>query len=372
MEHVLAVEPRSDDDAPGNQSEDSKEKAPAPTADSGLSEQLKESERSVLQSSAQQAQAVPESQPQPNADSNVLAEIHRFQRMEACLYKHRKEWETNVGPGNWSVVDWERGSTESKRPSHTVRTAVNAAWQTSDKVIKQERQYERPDIFDPAHICDVDDGKSCFESSYSKDAYDTTIDWGNRRDRLRRTFEWDLDRMFLREELQFKRLAKRRINEAKKRQERRMDEVDNELRGEQKEGAALPDAPDTAGIAVIWAEWYTFKGLGQPNAKTVNSIDVLLGEPIVDDDVNANRFWFRTSDRRVERSGITSTAQVSNPPMDFAVSPVPERIRIRSDLLLRTISELPGAEGRHLLELEESGVVFTRPYKALHYLEEHL
>ncbi|KAL5454361.1 hypothetical protein PMIN07_007569 [Paraphaeosphaeria minitans] len=151
-----------------------------------------------------------------------------------------------------------------------------------------------------------------------------------------------------------------------------MDEVDNELRGEQKEGAALPDAPDTAGIAVIWAEWYTFKGLGQPNAKTVNSIDVLLGEPIVDDDVNANRFWFRTSDRRVERSGITSTAQVSNPPMDFAVSPVPERIRIRSDLLLRTISELPGAEGRHLLELEESGVVFTRPYKALHYLEEHL
>jgi hypothetical protein len=357
-------------------SENGKEQASMPTVHSGTSEEAEAFEKSASKLVAEQALDSPEIPPESAPDPNALAEIQRFQRMEACLYKHRKEWEVNTGPGDWNLEP-DSYPEDEKLQTRSLHLG-GQRWLTSFMNIQQDRKYQRPDVFDPANI--RDERKDALNGNIGEDVYDMSIDWGNRRDRLRKSFEWELDRMFLREEIQVKKRQQQMIDEGKKRRERRMAEGDagfgeekkGDAGGEQKGDAALADSPGSTEFTIAWAEWYTFKNMLQPDMKSVNIIDVLIGDPVVDDDVGARRFWFRSSDRRLKKSGIASTGQNLRPSVDSAASQIPERIRLRSDSLLRTIAELLGSEGRPLLELEEMNVVFIRPYKALAYREEHL
>ncbi|KAL1613118.1 hypothetical protein SLS60_001350 [Paraconiothyrium brasiliense] len=369
MAHVSPSDPRSDDDKPVTMSEDGKEQKSAPSVDPGLTEEVEALKRTVSALLAERGQGSGGVPQEPSPDPNVLAEIERFQRMEACLYKHRKEWEANVGPGDW---DFEIGYSKDPKQRPRFIYAGLQAWITCNMALRPERNYERPDIFDPALLRDVDIAKDSSEGGVAKDYYDTTIDWGNRRDRLRKTFEWELDRMFLREELQMKKLEQQKSDEGKKRRERRMAEADTQSGEEPKGDAALSGSQGSLDVGIAWSEWYRFKNLRQSDSKVVNIIDVLDGEPIVDDEGGADRFWSRSADRRVKETGNPSTGQKTRNSMDPAASPVPERIRVCSGPLLRTLVELLGPEGRPLLELEDMKVVFTRPYKVLSYREQDL
>ncbi|KAF2438728.1 hypothetical protein P171DRAFT_397831, partial [Karstenula rhodostoma CBS 690.94] len=349
---------RSDDGRLGSPSEDGKEKAPVPTDQSGSSEELR-------------AQGRHEAQPEAAPDPAVLAEIERFRRMEACLYKHRKEWEVKIGPGRWYFGSYP--VQDSREHVRYVTLPRGNIYETSDKVLHYtEQRYKRPDIFDPAAIRDVDELESSLGNSAEKDVYDTTIDWGNRRDRLRKTFEWDMDRLFLREEVQLKRLKQQKIDEGKKRRERRMAEADTKLGEEQKGDEAHPGASSFTEAGIAWGEWHQFRKIGSSDKKAFNTIDVLIGEPIIDAEIETNRFWFRDSAHRVPKSHIQSMGQRTMKYMDPATSPLPERIRINSDALLQIIAELLGPAARNVLELENMKAVFTRPYKALNYREKDL
>jgi hypothetical protein len=357
-------------------SEDGQEQTPSATVHSETLEGAKVFDGSASELEAEQALDSDGVPLESSSDPNVIAEIQRFQRMEACLYKHRKEWEVNIGPGNWNLKhDYFPGDPRLRARFLDIGEQT---WETSFANIKQERAYQRPDVFDPANI--RDERGDALNGNVGEDAYDMTINWGSRRDRLRRNFEWEMDRMFLREEIQLKKKEQQTIEEGKKRRERRMAEGDARF-GEDKKGnaseeqkgdAALPDFPGSTEFTIAWSEWNTFRNLLQPDMKSVSIINVLIGDPVVDDEVGTRRSWFRSSDRRVKKSGIASTGQHSKHSLDPATSPIPERVRIRSDPLLRTIAELLGSEGRPLLELQELNAVFIRPYKALTYREEHL
>ncbi|OAG06722.1 uncharacterized protein CC84DRAFT_1142712 [Paraphaeosphaeria sporulosa] len=357
MSDMASSSERSDDDRLASISEEGTKK---------VSETMNHS----TSSAGPAAQNDHKDQPEVARDEGAIAEIERFRRMEACLYKHRKEWEVNIGPGKWQVDSFF--VQDPKERGHWFDSPEGQSWLTADKQVRGERKYNRPDIFDPAFVGDTNDAWDFSKSSIGKDVYDTTIDWGHRRDRLRKTFEWELDRMFLREELQLKRLEQQKAEEGKKRRERRMAENDTKSGEEGQGDTALPSDSTSIEAGVAWSEWFAFKKTGPSDSKAMNVIDVLIGEPIVDTKIDANRFWFRSSSHRVAKSHDPSTSQKTTDAMDAATSPLPERIRINSDTLLQIFAELLGPVAQNVLELEEMNIVFTRPFKALAWREQDL
>ncbi|KAJ4303432.1 hypothetical protein N0V90_002326 [Kalmusia sp. IMI 367209] len=177
-----------------------------------------------------------------------------------------------------------------------------------------------------------------------------------------------MDRLYLREELQKEKQEKNRISEDKKRRDRRMAERDLQLSGEQKVEDTFPASAESK---LPFLEWYEFKNLGRTEGKVIYVIDVLIGDPIVDDDVGTTRYWFGSSGRRSKKNVVQSAGQKSLNSVEPATSPLPERIRIHSDALLQ-IFEILGSDGRSLLGLDNMTAVFTRPYEALIYQEEAL
>jgi hypothetical protein len=128
----------------------------------------------------------------PDIDQKLSPAQIEYQRMLACLYGHRKEFETTSGPGEWHLLR---------------RRKKFARWLPGNSII-QENDYERPDPFDPTHDCN-----NAQPSPSALDDFDFAIDFGDRRDSLRKHFEWELDRLYLAEEMH-RRQARRREEEA--------------------------------------------------------------------------------------------------------------------------------------------------------------
>lgn len=366
MATALAGDP-SGDVAIEERVKDSNGQTADPAAPTSLPGQSDTAEPVVTTQGQQSARVGIESSQEAAPDPHVLNEIDKFQRMEACLYKHRKEWEQKAGPGKWRMRYYPEGE---KRMQYRI-IGDEARWMTAHMNIRGEREYSRPDIFDPASLRDID-ANDYLDGHDAKDAYDTTINWGNRRDRLRKNFEWELDRMFLLEELQLKKLEQQKSDEGKKRRERRMAEWQAEPGQDHGLEAALLDNPSFTGPNIALLEWYDFRKPDSSEGTTTNTIDVLIGEPVVDTDNNINRFRFRRSGHHVKSKYFPSTGRGIVEPLDPATSPLPERIRINSDVLLELVGRMLGSNARKLLELEEMSAVFTRPFKALAYLEQDL
>lgn len=352
----------SNDDLTKTMPEKDRKQDPAITGTSVLHEDIEALGSPMSKTLAQQSQHSREAPTESKPDPNVLADIERFRRMEASLYKHRKEWETHIGPESWNF-DYAMLD-DDKREEAAGLYLGSQSWDTRGKVTRAERNYERPDIFDPGKFRDVDDERGSFESSVGKDLYDTTIDWGSRRNRLRQTFEKEIDRMFMKEEIQLKALEQKRIDEGKKRRD--------QPSGSVKEDAAVPSSWQASEATIRWLDWYTFKRLGRASGNIRDVIAVLIGEPIIDDEVSADRVWYRKSTKQVKISRIPTTGQSLGNTMDPAFSPIPERIRVQSDALLRMLAGFVGSEGRSILKLEDMTAIFTRPYKVLNYLEQDL
>ncbi|PVI04586.1 hypothetical protein DM02DRAFT_556143, partial [Periconia macrospinosa] len=328
---------------------DANDKDQGSNSATGISDDITALKKKIMELEARQNETASVGPEQNAADPQLSAEFAQYQRMEACLYKHRKEWETNVGPGFvWNVPQYSRSLRSGKD-----------IWKIIDPGLESARVYERPDIFDPTHDCHPDIAKS----PNPKDEFDMVIDWGNRRDRLRKNFEWDMDRLFLNEELQRKKDAQAKSTEEKRRRERRMAEATVE-------GVEL--AVNTFATPKLnWLEWFDFKRLADIEEKDASLIDVLIGDPIVDDEVGGNQFWYGYSGRR-RNQDVSKSGQKPFDPLEPGKSALPERIRIHSDALLRIFSAILGAEGTSLIELEDMTAVFIRPYKALVYREQAL
>lgn len=335
--------------------------SPVTPVDAGFSDEIEDLKRKLLELELRQTQSNRAKTTEPALDPDAVAEIERYKRMEACLYKHRKEWEMNVGPGSWRVGD------DSSRHFDIGGTS----WNTWFRGVTSQHQYERPDIFDPAHQCDASSTNGPY-STREEDNYDMAIVWGHRRDRLRKNFEWEMDRLLLGEEFHNKQLEQKKDAAEKKRRERRMAETSTHLEKEQKEASMSTDQ-ENEDLKVIWSEWSSFKFSSGMDGKKAPVVNVLFGEPVIDDDVGTSQFWFAASRRRQLKKDLAPPpVNTSLSSFDPTTSPVPERIRVSSDALLRILVTLLGSNAKPLLGMEEMRAVFLRPYKALVYREQAL
>lgn len=310
------------------------------------------------------AQSNPKTSAEAPTDVRMQQEMEQFKRMEACLYKHRKEWELNEGPGQ-HVGFWDYSDSRLLRFG-------NQVWVTSERGHRSTNTFERPDVFDPAHKCDKSDLEGRSRDIMTRDNYDDTIDWGDRRDRIRKNFEWDMDRMFLGEELQRKRKEKKRADEDRERRERRMAENSAPIHENQNTGTLETAIQSARGPDPLLLDWYPFKASSQVGGNSTNIVEVLVGEPVTNDNIDAPEYWFGDPLQSKKKASKQPGTEKLLAPFTPATSPIPERIRIHSDPLLRILSAVLGSDARSLLEPKEMEAVFLRPYKALVYREKAL
>lgn len=311
------------------------------------------------------AQSNPKTSAEAPTDVRMQQEMEQFKRMEACLYEHRKEWELNEGPGQF--IGFRDYSTS--RYLHS----GDQYWRTSERGWETANTFKVPDVFDPAHKCGTSDleGRSR-DDIMTRGNYDDTIDWGDRRDRIRKNSEWDMDRLFLGEELQRKRKEKKRADEDRERRERRMAEKSAPIHEDQNMGTLESAVQSARGPEPLLLDWYPFKASSQVGENSTNIVEVLVGEPVTDDNIDAPEYWFGDPLQSKKKASKQPGAEKLLAPFTPATSPIPERIRIHSDPLLRILSAVLGSDARSLLEPKEMQAVFLRPYKALVYREKAL
>lgn len=149
------------------------------------------------------------------------------QRMIDFMYKHRKEWETTTGGKVSQSWRTDRLIFNDVRRHHIpyatwYKTDVDEAresWFADLKTDMQkdiinrlpENRYTRPSLFDPK----IQDNPTYLDGgdttvAYAGRDFDRVIDYGSRRERLRQNFEWELDRLFLEEDIQTQRQKNRK------------------------------------------------------------------------------------------------------------------------------------------------------------------
>ncbi|KAL7952745.1 hypothetical protein V8C34DRAFT_318782 [Trichoderma compactum] len=176
----------------------------------------------------------------------------------------------------------------------------------------------------------------------------------------------DLVMMRLRKMLQKQQMAAELKREAKlKAAEKRERGNDRTTTTETREPETIAYAEPKANLV----DWTLFKGLGRQTEGISCVLDVLVGEPVVE-----KESWGYNWNRR-DRPAETSQAQKQNA-TSFSTGPrvqgpLPERIRIHSNLFLRIFAKLIDPDGVKL-NLGTSSVVFLRPFKAITHYEDRL
>ncbi|KAF4947331.1 hypothetical protein FSARC_13997 [Fusarium sarcochroum] len=263
-----------------------------------------------------------------------------YKRREAYLYEHRKQWETNTGPGKWSIPILENNDFTFDRYQYPLGPwSYHWGW-------NKEREYQRPDPFSPAHY---PKGHGAKTGAKAPDEFDYTIDFGARRESLRKNFEWEMDRLYLVEETDRRRRQKEK---------------------EEHEKAAQPDKDQTEKQLALLHEpkldrvdWFSFTRVPSADEEHGCLIHILTGEPIMDED-SFNRHWFGYSKRQEPR--------LQTQRIDYTISPLPERIRIRSGVLLQILTTILGPSPTVLGDTETNTVVLLRPFKSLQFCQEAL
>ncbi|KAL2799443.1 hypothetical protein BJX66DRAFT_352309 [Aspergillus keveii] len=293
----------------------------------------------------------PRSAPLGNlCESKLSAEQIEYQRKLSCLYRHRKDFETAGGPADWNMY--------RTRHRWLPTQPRDGPW---DYIYDMDYMggYERPDPFDPTHECNTHHNNPNMPNDF-----DLAIDYGERRASVRKHFEWELDRLYLMEEL-YRCQQRRKMDEAeaKKAQE---DEARvamnapsamNDGSGTQDDGENKP-GPMVAELILTKLQWHTFKHSAAVD-RVDCQIEVLIGEPIVQDERLAGfTSWYGFSGYGPQKvSKVEQTTVITAPSGETALF---ERVRIRSLILNR------------ILEKIEVSVVFIRPFKLLTYCERAL
>jgi len=296
----------------------------------------------------------------------LLSRMQQQKEMEECLYRHRKAWEEGGGPGRW----WLRSSQREMLPRTPHRPP--GPW-IFDWNIFPQRQFVRPDPFDPEHRCAPESEAKIPGTGAEDDPlddFDDTIEYGAHRERLRKNFEWDLDRLFVAEEIGRRRRAAKVAKKAE------VKPADAKSDGKEKAGSLARHIFDDPQLSR--ADWYSFRRNRRDPTDSMEPaspfiVEVLVGEPILDDDYGGQTWYGSTRPRHDKTPGRTAVSSESEP----GRLPLPERIRISSPVLLQILDQLlkdekspfsPLGAGRPI----QGDYVFTRPFKALLYCEEAL
>lgn len=291
-------------------------------------------------------------------------EAQQYRRSERYLYKQRKEWEKKPHGEMrlWQSIrmdaledypDWPHGPWKYK-------------WNFSPSALKGP--YRRPDPFNlpPEGDENSEDGQ---EDQDSPDEFDRHIDYASRRDTLRKTFEWELDRLWLAEE--FEQRRKKRLDDAKQKKEQEKQDKANALKAEARENPeTFVDVTELNRV-----EWSAFKAIATADGLHPHVIDVLIGDPIIDE-AKTSAGWMddplfggRKSKEPTTATQATSTRPKA-PVMPQGHAQLPERIRIHSNSLLTILGTI--FDGMRFETPDGSGRVFYRPFKSLVYCKDAL
>lgn len=217
----------------------------------------------------------------------------------------------------------------------------------------------------------------------SLDLFNHSIDFGDRRERLRLNFEWELDRTFLAEEFQKRRHEKEAADAAER---RRVEAIAKAARAhspekttksfKEEEGlvdvtaAQRADAETSTSETILASQfkqldWHAFRPTHPLPHDGSCCIDVLIGEPAI---ANTQDPWYGYSSGSFRKAPEAANQLVQDLP-EPGKRPVPERIRICSPLLQSILSKVLG---NSVNAGTNSDFVLLRPFKALMYREEAL
>ncbi|KAK4104489.1 hypothetical protein N658DRAFT_513365 [Parathielavia hyrcaniae] len=267
--------------------------------------------------------------------------MERYKRMEKCLYQHRKEWDSGLSepiPMRW-------------RDYYTSTAAGENYLSAGPGAIHWKVEYRQPplaleDHFASSHECADSHGVDADAAIY--DDYDRTIDYGNRRLRLRKHFEWEWDRLYLAEEMELRKAEKKK--ELEHQLEVTHKKLENDMAHQthaEGETTAAP-VPMFAKPKLNRVEWPAFCLLYRLEEKDADAIDVLVGEPILDDEGSRFRGWY-------SRWPAHSHQQR---PQDGKAIP----IRLHSSVLVKILAMILGSDFKFD---GATTMVFIRPFKAL-------
>lgn len=310
-----------------------------------ISELESHAKRGSPATTSQNSEAVPRNLPdceQGITHPNLMADMEQYKRMEECLYKHRKEWEGN-GLAKHVSFHEKFDSDRVKLVEENNRGPWMFKWKE-----RSSPAYKRPNPFDPSHQC-IDFPNDANDM----DEFDRAIDFGAARDRLRKNFEWDIDRLFLAEEMEIRR---RRANEAKQSlQEEKVTKEDPKRRA-------------SAQLKLNRVDWFAFKRLFRSEESQSCVIDVLIGDPVLDDDFGRSSHPYLG--RRVARASKFQHPKTPVSKLAPREAPLPERIRIHSAVLHKILAMIdPGLRGT---DPELPSLVLVRPFKALSHYDQAL
>lgn len=300
------------------------------------------------------------------------------QRMIDFMYKNRKEWETTTG--GKAPQSWTTGVDQMYRRHKIHFTPWNQtenAWATMLKGKLQqdiiyrgpEDRYTRPSPFDPKFqgnptYLDGDDTTV----AYAGRDFDRVIDYGSRRERLRQNFEWELDRLFLEEDIQTQRQRKRKKH---KQQAEGAEKKEAEMKGAEttlEPNLGLPE------LKPLYLDWYAYikphLQQDEKDALTYGIVDILLGEPIIVVESQAFHQYFGVSSHKLAAYRKPPGYKLPGRPTP-AKGPLPERIRITSIHLCKILSKILEKDMLGL-QSETESFVLLRPFKSLIYSRQSL
>ncbi|KAL5325535.1 hypothetical protein ACEPPN_006662 [Leptodophora sp. 'Broadleaf-Isolate-01'] len=278
----------------------------------------------------------------------------QYRAMERFLYQHRKEWEMDAHePRDFGmdlrVKNVPRLSSDARR--------MHGPWKYQWMPYSIP-EYKRPNPFDSAYQLSDIPGEAS-----EMDEFDHAIEFGGVRDRLRKNFEWEMDRIFLAEEMGIRR--RKRAEEKMEQDVKKAQEVEKAAQDEQSA------RPTCAQLKLNQVDWFAFKRLTAAEERDSCVIDILVGEPIINEDSGSG--WYGRSGRRVRKAHKSpSQYPQAAPSLAPGLAPLPERIRIHSASLRKILATIIGQEASDVAELGILAVVLVRPFKALFFAEEAL
>jgi len=279
-----------------------------------------------------------------------MSDIEQYRRMEQFLYKHRKEWEMKAPQHKIFGMDLSYFSR-----SYLDRKLEHGPWDYKWMPYSYP-DYNRPNPFDLAH-----QGIDVPGDASEMDEFDIAIDFGAARDRIRKNFEWEMDRIFLAEEMGIRR---RKKEEGKKSEELKKAKEEEKAKADEQSAR-----PTCAQLRLNRVDWFAFKRLSQSEERDSCVIDILIGEPIINDDVGTG--WYGRSGRRV-RKAVKSQYPQTSASLTPGLAPLPERIRIHSASLRKILARIIGSEASEVADMNSPAVVLVRPFKVLFYREQAL
>ncbi|TEA16810.1 ATPase family AAA domain-containing protein 3B [Colletotrichum sidae] len=312
-----------------------------------VAEELRALKEKISQLESSSQQHGPDAGPAPRPPRpDWEQEMERYRRLEKCIYGHMKEREKEANVGQFGMAP-----TQSNWPGDS--EVPRGPWAYHWKPTYPFPRFDGSKYLDPAHDCGKDETHSEVEKIV-KDEHDHAIDFTGRRNRIRKAFEWEMERLYLVEETAIR-----------KRKQVELEKVRNSDGGKKKEKDQANEAAENRPVLEV-GDWYTFCRLHDEEAVgDAFSLHILMGEPVVED-WEITRDWLGTSSRRT-RKGATQSSQA------FDQDQFPERIRLSSMVVFMFLDKILKSIGNRTgLAINPEPVVFTRPFKLLTYCESAL